>query len=89
VCSQVSEYSTHAICLWGLSFGRISVYLDDVLVTRSVLVRMMLIHKSPKYLERNLAQEKFEGFFPLNYAILSFGKFLNYSSSGFQRGDIF
>jgi len=29
---------------------------------------------SPKYLEWNSASEKFKGFFPLHYAIISFGK---------------
>jgi len=48
-----------------------------------------LIHNSPEYLEWNSAYEKLEGFFPLKYAILSFGKCLNYWMSGFQRGDIF
>jgi len=48
-----------------------------------------LTHNSPKYLEWNLALEEFEGFFPLNCAILSFQKCLNYQISGFQRGDIF
>jgi len=48
-----------------------------------------LTHNTPMYFERNLTKEKFEGFSPLNYAILSFGKGLNYEISGFQRGDIF
>jgi len=30
-----------------------------------------------------------ERIFPIKYAILSFGKFLNNEISGFQRGDIF
>jgi len=47
-----------------------------------------LTHNSPKYLEWNLAFRKFEGFFPLNYAVLSFERCLNYSNSGFQRSDI-
>jgi len=33
-----------------------------------------LTHNYPKYLERNLAQENWKDFFPLKYAILSFGK---------------
>jgi len=33
-----------------------------------------LTHNHSKYLEQNLAYEKFEGFFPLNHAHLSFGK---------------
>jgi len=36
-----------------------------------------LTHNSPKYLERNSAQEKVEEFFPLKYEILSFEKCLN------------
>jgi len=40
-------------------------------------IRLSLTHNSPKYLERNLAEEKFGGFLPLNYAISSFGKCLN------------
>jgi len=39
-----------------------------------------------EYLEWNLALEKLEGFFPLKYAISMFGKRLNYSILGFQRG---
>ena len=35
-----------------------------------------------------MGKEKLEGFFPLNYAFLSFGKCPNYEISGFQRGDI-
>jgi len=49
----------------------------------------ILTHKRLKHLELNLASEKFEGFFPSNYAILSFGKCLIYLISGFQRGGIF
>jgi len=37
----------------------------------------------------NLALEKLEGFFPLNYEILSFEKCLNYYIPGSQRGEIF
>jgi len=44
---------------------------------------------SPKYLDWNLAEEKFEEFFPLNYAIWSLGKCLNYWILVFQRGNIF
>jgi len=40
-------------------------------------VKLSLTHNSPKYLERNSALEKLEGFFPLKYGILSFGKCLN------------
>jgi len=40
--------------------------------------RFLITHNSSKYLERNLAKEKFGGFFPSNYAILSFRKCLNY-----------
>jgi len=43
-----------------------------------------LTHNSPKYLERNLAQEKTKGFFPMKYAILSYGKCPNNLISGFQ-----
>jgi len=36
-----------------------------------------LTYNSPKYWEWNLAYKKIGEFFPLNYAILSFGKCLN------------
>jgi len=42
------------------------------------LEQRILTRNSPKYFEWNLAYEKFERFFPLNNAILSFGKCLNY-----------
>jgi len=38
----------------------------------------LITRNSPKHLEWNSAQEKFGWFFPSNYAILSFGKCLNY-----------
>jgi len=50
---------------------------------------LILTHNCLKYLEGNLAQEKFEGFFPLTYAISSCGKCLNCYISVFQRVDIF
>jgi len=37
-----------------------------------------LTHDSPKYLEGNLGLEEIRRIFPINYAILSFGKCLNY-----------
>ena len=45
-----------------------------------------LTPNSPKYLEWNSVYEKLKGFFPLKYAILSFGKCLNNQILGFQRG---
>jgi len=48
------------------------------LITALGAVNLVLTHNSPKYLDVNLALEKFQGFFPLNYAIFSFGKCLNY-----------
>ena len=72
---------------WFINF-LISV-LSSVRMYKSTSWKLNLTHNSPEYLEWNLALEKFEGFFPLNYAILSFGKCLNYWILGFQRGDIF
>jgi len=41
-------------------------------------IEIILTHNSPKYSEKNLAQEKSEGFFPFKHEILSFEKCLNY-----------
>jgi len=56
-------------------------FFREVLPVLSVKMKRgvrILTHNSPKYLERISASEKFQGFFPLNYAISSFGKRLNY-----------
>jgi len=61
-----------------LFFNNVAPRVILLYVPRGVIWKWILTHNSPNYLKWYLAWEKFEGFSPSNYAILSAGKCLNY-----------
>jgi len=69
----------------------IDVFISNIFIKlwKIIHIHKCLTRNRPKYLQWNLALEKLEGFFLLNYAILNFGKCLNYWISNLQRDDIF
>jgi len=52
-------------------------------------IEFQLNPQHPKLFGVKFSLRAIKRIFPLNYAILSFGKCLNYYISGLQRGDIF